>query len=691
MDNHHGHRETLSRTAGYMPSPKRQKRQDSDDAQAETGLVRQSKACSSCRKLKVKCDPADDRNGVCSRCRRLNLHCLREKRLWASTDDTTLQLQLTITKLERALEDVLEKLDMPALDLYVSPDIVEPIHPPRPTRQNSEEPQNERYNVSSEPMNSLIEATNLKGLRSELRSAKQRRKGGMRRMDSDLISEKIITLEEGESLLTLFKEKQGHHLFSANIPDESTLESIRTSSTVLFTAVILVAALHVPGKETLHEKCYNRFLGLVASVIFDRFHTLDDIRGLCIAAFWQPYLSWKLSGLSIRMAAELNLHHAFYEAFNEANPTAEARKENLERARLWYLLYVLDHQSSITYGRPSVMSELRPIKDYEMLLDSEFCTSADRSLIAQVTGLVVLSRAFDHFGLEPKRAMAGDDISVLNHMRFIADIQSWKDKWVKLREAEKQQTGYSLRGIDLHYYFSNLVLNSLVLRGRSLDSISDLPASLRPSALKAVEAAHSILQHFLTSSKYREQVVGMPLYLHSMIAFAVVFLLKMSPRWHTIGITINSQERTLPLVEDVIGLLRGCEAGANHIIYSMANGFERMLRQIRRNGPTAQIATGTGSGIDAGQSQWLNNQPVGQNGLDAASNTINLEYDFGDGPMLAPANELHANYGSPYQPSSQINWGFQDGELWSVGMGYDLLEPGGQGLASTDFPFQFSM
>ena len=53
-------------------------------------------------------------------------------------------------------------------------------------------------------MNSLIEATQLNGLRSQLRSVKLRRKGGMRRMDSDLISEKLITIEEAEELLALY-------------------------------------------------------------------------------------------------------------------------------------------------------------------------------------------------------------------------------------------------------------------------------------------------------------------------------------------------------------------------------------------------------------------------------------------------------------------------------------------------------
>jgi hypothetical protein len=182
--------------------------------------------------------------------------------------------------------------------------------------------------VSPGPMNSLIEATRFNGLRSQLQSVKQRKAGGTRRMISDLISEKFITLEEAEEMLELyaattyytpsrltsrrFKSKLSHHLFSASIQPDTTPESIRTSSTVLFTAIITVTALHIPGKELLHEMCHSRLLGLVSAAIFDRFHTLDDIRGLCIAAFWQPDLRWKLSHICIRMATELDLHHAFY-------------------------------------------------------------------------------------------------------------------------------------------------------------------------------------------------------------------------------------------------------------------------------------------------------------------------------------------------------------------------------------------
>lgn len=125
-----------------------------------------------------------------------------------------------------------------------------------------------------------------------------------------------------------------------------------------------------------------------------------------------------------------------------------------------------------------------------------------------------------------------------------------------------------------------MVLNSLALRGRPLDSTlaTSLPPSLRPIALKAIESAHAILTFFLEEPSYRDSLVGVPLYLHSMIAFAVVFLIKMVHNWSNIGVSIDPESKTKPLIEGIIDVLNKCKAGSSHMVYSMAAGFERMLK-----------------------------------------------------------------------------------------------------------------
>lgn len=189
---------------GAQPPMKKQKRATT----TSDAVLHKGRACLSCRKLKIKCDSSDRDLGSCSRCLRLSLQCIR-KRPWVSADGEEgwqRQTNTTIFKLERALEDVLEKLNMPALDMYAQTPIVEPVQSPRSTRQNSQEPMPKRgdRDVSPGPMRSLIEATRLDGLFSQLRSGRQRRKGGMRRMDTDLISEKVITYEQAEELFEMY-------------------------------------------------------------------------------------------------------------------------------------------------------------------------------------------------------------------------------------------------------------------------------------------------------------------------------------------------------------------------------------------------------------------------------------------------------------------------------------------------------
>ena len=114
-----------SSPAGDSRPAKRAKRSLPEDVQ--NGIpAKQSKACANCRRLKVRCDVLNQgSNEDCSRCTRLQLTCLRERKQWSNgAIENAEPLQLTITKLERALEDILERLDMPALDLYTSPAIV---------------------------------------------------------------------------------------------------------------------------------------------------------------------------------------------------------------------------------------------------------------------------------------------------------------------------------------------------------------------------------------------------------------------------------------------------------------------------------------------------------------------------------------------------------------------------------------
>ena len=276
------------------------------------------------------------------------------------------------------------------------------------------------------PMGSLYEVTQLNTLRSRLKQGDTSRRNSRKNMENDLISQGLLSLVEAEELFDLFKTSLSRYLYDATIHESRSLLSVRESSTLFFTAIITVTSLHIPGKEAIHSASAKHLRELIATSFFDRFHTLEDIRALCIAAFWLPDLSWKLSGHCVRMATELNLHQAFFKALYSAKATVSERENAFERARLWYLLYVLDHHFSIAYGRPPVTAEMQAIKEYDVFLNAPECTPSDRRVLSQVTLFIILSRAYNHFGLEAERLMEGDDVTLLTHQRFIEDLDRWR-------------------------------------------------------------------------------------------------------------------------------------------------------------------------------------------------------------------------------------------------------------------------
>ena len=225
------------------------------------------------------------------------------------------------------------------------------------------------------------------------------------------------------------------------------------------------------------------------------------------------------------------------------------------------------------------------------------------------------------------------------------------------------------------------MLNSLALRGRSLSSLNTLPASLRPLASHAIESAHHILQIVLQEADIKQSLVGVPLYLHSMIAFAVVFVIKMSSRWKALGVTIDPESQTRPLVEGIIRTMRECKAGSNHILYSMATGFERLLRRNMAG------ANGHGNHVNPRDHVGDGRQPLSvsvsqlqdPSGRHFSAPSMLGEYQQSPGGGYPPgqlqrSGSTYEPYGiSPSSGATYGGWQTEDDMLWSMGMGYDLL------------------
>lgn len=112
---------------------------------------------------------------------------------------------------------------------------------------------------------------------------------------SDLISNGLITLRQAHALFEAYHLRLDHFLYRI-LGDHISLDSVRVASPLLTTAVCTVGALHSPSMGHLFDMCYAEYKALVAAQTFSRSSNEDDVRGLCIGAFWLHEISWTLIG-----------------------------------------------------------------------------------------------------------------------------------------------------------------------------------------------------------------------------------------------------------------------------------------------------------------------------------------------------------------------------------------------------------
>ncbi|OQD69616.1 hypothetical protein PENPOL_c002G05720 [Penicillium polonicum] len=583
-------------------------------------ISRRIRACTECKRHKVRCDmKATD--SVCSRCQRMGLECVVNKSLQTLLEDEAEWKSM----IESAMTDLLRKSQLPELSYYQAGGTIETPSNKRgrkdstvstddnglvqhrraepvdntmrngtAARSNYGFPQQQpRYSLDREeagatslvtaPMGSLYEVTQL----SENRESSPGQKlAPDQALVTDLISRGVVDIQEAEELFYQFDQVLNRYLWDGALLAHKDLKSVRRSSSMLSAAILAVTALHMPTKERTFDTCYTEFARLASESMLGHHHTLDDIRALCIGAFWLADVSWKLSGYAVRIATERNLHQFFRKA-------TQGSPEHMEQARLWYLLYTLEHHFSIAYGRPPMIHEDASITQHNIFTQNPSISQGDLRLHSQVDLFIILTRIYFAFGPDVDLEVPESDFPKID--QYDVDIGDWKSAWLPRLAGSRYVGAYPYKAVYMHYHFSRLQLNSVALRTyHSSTSSGQMSFERRKRANIAVESAIATLQVCLDERDIQLALVGVPLYLHSMITFAAVFLLKIAAKVCSNGAIPGSQGKRTSiasaglhvdvsyvrvLVGRVVELMVSCSqrASERHLSHHIARGLRKML------------------------------------------------------------------------------------------------------------------
>ncbi|KAK0123655.1 hypothetical protein ONS95_008667 [Cadophora gregata] len=544
-----------------------------------------SRACSECKKHKIKCQ-IDDDQGKCRRCRRQNLPCVTNNSLQKFVDDDTQWKDAATaqaSRLEAAMSDVLRHLRLPNLGKYGSGNrplvTSRPVETAEPTRENSREPDLDGGRIVSAPTDALYEVTRIRTLRTD-QPCETLQKDNL--LESDFIARGVLGLDVAESLFESFNHTMNQLLWGGVVMKHSTLESARRSSSLLSAAILTVAALHIPGRSGALEACYEEYTSLVEKATIKRRCTMDDIRGLCIGAFWLPDLSWRLSGLAVRLGVEMGLHQSLLRI-------SRGKSDSYERPQLWLLLYVCDHQFSTTYGRPPMIYEDAAITGFEAFLQYPTTIPGDVRLMSQVALFILHSTMFRRFGTDNDQPVIEDDFE---HLRqYNIQLDQWRNTWAPRCVSNQYVHSYPSKGVTLHYYFAKFQFNSLALRAMCPESVAALSTSRKESANLAISSAISTLSFVLDEPDIRNNIIGVPLFAHTMLTFSAVFLLKVTLKWRAsptqsvsdsplAGLCINP-DAVEDLVGRVISLFQHAVSSEKHLTKHIAGGLSKMLTSFK--------------------------------------------------------------------------------------------------------------
>lgn len=195
----------------------------------------------------------------------------------------------------------------------------------------------------------------------------------------------VISLEEAKDLFAYFETNIAQQLFGFEVKQFS-VNVIWEISPILICAICTIASMHYPDpvlsskgqvlQKHLHDLCGKLLFKGKPRNELEGFNT---IMALVLCSFWLSD-SQRFTGLALQLAKEFE--------FNKRGPSRfQSSLSEVDRLKLWYLLYILDGQQSMTLNRQNLLDgNDDTFKSSRKLLLSDVPESDNKSTLAIKNG-----------------------------------------------------------------------------------------------------------------------------------------------------------------------------------------------------------------------------------------------------------------------------------------------------------------
>ncbi|CAH2355317.1 hypothetical protein CLIB1423_24S00958 [[Candida] railenensis] len=254
---------------------------------------------------------------------------------------------------------------LPQLGLPYTPMQYTQTPPTAHLSQNTAESHKRSY-----PENDTVNSSSQLGSRKRLKDVAKISRESTEIIENSDFRDNLLSKDEALLLFNFFDENITQQLFGFEL-SKFPISEIWESSPILVCTICTISSIHHPNvqlsskqnklKQHLHKLCGELiYMGRPKSEL-EGFNT---IVALILCSFWLTD-SQMFTGLALQIAKEIGLSPSSPN-FVSGNSSGEKEKNGLskkDKLKLWYLLYVLDGQQSLTFNRQPLVNS----NDYSLV------------------------------------------------------------------------------------------------------------------------------------------------------------------------------------------------------------------------------------------------------------------------------------------------------------------------------------
>ncbi|KAJ7071192.1 hypothetical protein C8F01DRAFT_1109497 [Mycena amicta] len=322
---------------------------------------------------------------------------------------------------------------------------------------------------------------------------------------SRVVTKNIVSEAEARELFRIF-----YHGCSTFLPvfdsNSDTFDALHERSPFAVDCICMVAA-RVRDGGGRSSQTYLQTLEEVQTIsratLFSPVFRHEAVQAMILVAGWSDN-GWLSGGHAVRMES-IAMHKAWpvlLKRMNSNQVDLVADRELVVASRIWFCLYLFEHQLSYGTGRPAVLKDDESIKHCRLLLQHPLAIEDDMRLVSTVELMALRERV--HNALSPFDGPVKDE-HFEELRRADVNFRSWYATWDQAFSQKYEDAAFYRQSLQIQHLHAELFHNATALRGiNGPEDVQNMPPQQKLLALRSIQIARQGLDITVNSPAYRE-------------------------------------------------------------------------------------------------------------------------------------------------------------------------------------------